>query len=118
MIYDTVTNQNHGLLESKAAPSSQRLPGERHNGSGLDIIGRSRTLDRVLEQVQTVAATDSTVLILGETGSGKELIARAIHNLSSRRHRAHLLALSPGLLGALSLRTEEHYFLTKPATFP
>jgi formate hydrogenlyase transcriptional activator len=102
MIYDTVTNQNHGLLESKAAPSSQRLPGERHNGSGLDIIGRSRTLDRVLEQVQTVAATDSTVLILGETGSGKELIARAIHNLSSRRHRglvrADCASIPAGLL--------------------
>ena len=102
MIYDTVTNQNHGLLESKAAPSSRSLPGERQNGSGVDIIGRSRTLDRVLEQVQTVAATDSTVLILGETGTGKELIARAIHNLSSRRHRglvrADCASIPAGLL--------------------
>jgi formate hydrogenlyase transcriptional activator len=88
MIYDAVTNKNHGLLESKAEPSSQRLLGEGQAGSGVDIIGKSRTLDRVLRQVETVAATDSTVLILGETGTGKDLIARAIHNLSSRRQRS------------------------------
>src|ERR1700734_2257973 len=48
------------------------------------IIGNSPALERVLEQVQRVAPTDSTVLVEGETGTGKELIARAIHNLSSR----------------------------------
>lgn len=48
------------------------------------IIGNSRALRSVLEQVERVAATDSTVLILGETGTGKELIARAVHNISSR----------------------------------
>jgi len=48
------------------------------------IIGRSAALESVLEQVERVAPTDSTVLIQGETGTGKELIARAIHNLSSR----------------------------------
>jgi formate hydrogenlyase transcriptional activator len=48
------------------------------------IIGRSPALESVLEQVQRVAPTDSTVLVQGETGTGKELIARAIHNLSSR----------------------------------
>jgi transcriptional regulator with GAF, ATPase, and Fis domain len=48
------------------------------------IIGVSPALEAVLEKVQLVAATDSTVLIQGETGTGKELIARAIHNLSSR----------------------------------
>ncbi len=53
-----------------------------HNFS--EIIGESLGLKRVLKQVETVAATDSTVLILGETGTGKDLIARAIHNLSSR----------------------------------
>jgi transcriptional regulator with GAF, ATPase, and Fis domain len=49
------------------------------------IIGSSPALERVLEQVQYVAPTDSTVLIEGETGTGKELIAHAIHNASSRR---------------------------------
>jgi len=53
-----------------------------------EIIGESPALKRVLTQVETVAATDSTVLLLGETGTGKELIARAIHNLSPRRERA------------------------------
>jgi formate hydrogenlyase transcriptional activator len=48
------------------------------------LIGKSPALEWVLEQVERVAPTDSTVLIQGETGTGKELIARAIHNISSR----------------------------------
>jgi transcriptional regulator with GAF, ATPase, and Fis domain len=48
------------------------------------IIGESRALEAVLEQVERVAPTDSTVLIQGETGTGKELIAHAVHNISSR----------------------------------
>lgn len=53
-----------------------------------EIIGSSAALERGLEQVKHVAPTDSTVLVGGETGTGKELIARAIHNSSSRRRRA------------------------------
>ena len=52
------------------------------------VIGKSPALESVLEQVERVAPTDSTVLIQGETGTGKELIARAIHNLSSRCGRS------------------------------
>src|SRR5246127_1842520 len=52
------------------------------------IIGNSSALEAVLEQVERVAPTDSTVLIQGETGTGKELIAHAIHNLSLRSGRA------------------------------
>jgi PAS domain S-box-containing protein len=52
-----------------------------------EIIGSTRSLKRVLKQVETVASTDATALILGETGTGKELIARAIHRLSPRRDR-------------------------------
>jgi formate hydrogenlyase transcriptional activator len=48
------------------------------------IVGDSPALESVLKQVERVASTDSTVLVLGETGTGKELIARVIHNLSSR----------------------------------
>ena len=54
------------------------------------IVGESAALQKVLEQVAIVAPTDSTVLLHGETGTGKELIARAIHNLSSRRERAYV----------------------------
>ena len=54
------------------------------------IIGESAALEAVFEQVQCVAPTDSTVLIQGETGTGKELIARAIHNISSRCGRAFI----------------------------
>src|SRR6267142_5811695 len=52
-----------------------------------DIVGHSEAMRRVLKAVATVAPTDSTVLIGGETGTGKELIARAIHNRSRRRSR-------------------------------
>jgi formate hydrogenlyase transcriptional activator len=67
-----------------------------------EIVGESPTLKQVLEQVRTVAVTDSTVLILGETGTGKELIARAIHDLSRRRERTlvklNCAAIPTGLL--------------------
>jgi formate hydrogenlyase transcriptional activator len=67
-----------------------------------EIVGRSEALRRVLEQIETVAPTDSTVLIYGETGSGKELIARAVHNLSSRKSGAFVklncAAIPTGLL--------------------
>jgi formate hydrogenlyase transcriptional activator len=67
-----------------------------------EIIGESSALKHVLQKLQTVASTDSTVLILGETGTGKELIARAIHNLSARRERTlvkvNCAAIPTGLL--------------------
>src|SRR6266540_94523 len=52
-----------------------------------ELIGASQLFKRILKQVETVAPTDSTVLIRGETGTGKELIARAIHSLSGRNER-------------------------------
>jgi formate hydrogenlyase transcriptional activator len=66
------------------------------------IIGNSASLRRVLKRVETVAPTDSTVLIYGETGTGKELVARAIHDLSPRRTKAFVklncAAIPTGLL--------------------
>lgn len=67
-----------------------------------EIIGRSEAMYSVLKQVEMVAQSDSTVLILGETGTGKELIARAIHNLSGRNNRRmvkmNCAAMPAGLL--------------------
>jgi formate hydrogenlyase transcriptional activator len=66
------------------------------------IVGRSGPLQRALREVEVVAPTDSGVLILGETGTGKELVARAIHNLSARRDRPliklNCAAIPSGLL--------------------
>ena len=52
-----------------------------------DIVGQSLAMKKVLTQAEQVARTDSTVLLLGETGTGKELLARAIHSMSSRKDR-------------------------------
>jgi formate hydrogenlyase transcriptional activator len=74
---DRLTNENVYLGEE--------IRGAQHFG---EIVGESRALKRILSQVGTVAATDTTVLLLGETGTGKELIARAIHAAGDRRSRA------------------------------
>jgi formate hydrogenlyase transcriptional activator len=67
-----------------------------------EIVGNSEPLRRVLQEIETVAPADSTVLIYGETGTGKELIARALHNLSSRKSNAFVklncAAIPTGLL--------------------
>jgi PAS domain S-box-containing protein len=67
-----------------------------------EIVGKSSALQKVLKELETVGPTDSTVLILGETGTGKELIARAIHNLSARKSNAFVkvncAAIPTGLL--------------------
>src|SRR6266478_5247085 len=69
-----------------------------------EIVGSSEPLRRVLSQVAKVAPTDSTVLILGETGTGKELIARAIHKRSNRSGRAFIrvncAAIPPSLIAS------------------
>jgi formate hydrogenlyase transcriptional activator len=73
------------------------------SGAGFEgIIGKSSVLRRLLQMVETVAGGDSTVLLLGETGTGKELIARAIHGLSPRENRPFVklncAAIPTGLL--------------------
>ena len=67
-----------------------------------EIIGRSKALNVILKQIETVAPTDSNVLIFGETGTGKELVARALHSLSRRRQgtfvKMNCAAIPTGLL--------------------
>jgi formate hydrogenlyase transcriptional activator len=65
------------------------------------IVGRSPALREVLQLVEMVAATDATVLLLGETGTGKELIARAIHNCSCRKNRAFVKVNCAAIPGGL-----------------
>jgi formate hydrogenlyase transcriptional activator len=91
------------VLKNKLAEEKLYLEDEiRSELNFEEIIGESAALKHVLKQVETVAPTDSTVLILGETGTGKELIARAIHNLSQRRERTFVkincAAIPTGLL--------------------
>src|SRR6202030_4871047 len=75
-------------LKDKLAQEKVYLEEEFRSEMGFEqIIGKSAALKHVLELVETVATSDSTVLLLGETGTGKELIARAIHERSRRKQR-------------------------------
>jgi formate hydrogenlyase transcriptional activator len=90
-------------LKDKLAQEKLYLEEEIRADSGFErIIGKSGALKRVLQMVETVAPSDSTVLLLGETGTGKELIARAIHDRSRRKDRAFVklncAAIPTGLL--------------------
>ncbi len=93
------------ISDSKDQLAQEKLYLENEIRSELnfeEIVGKSEALRRVLTLVETVAPTDSTVLIYGDTGTGKELIARAVHNLSSRRSSAFVklncAAIPTGLL--------------------
>ena len=74
-------------LKDKLTEEKLYLQEEMDKDFGLELVGRSPSFQRVLRQVETVAASDATVLLLGETGTGKELVARAIHQLSARKDR-------------------------------
>ena len=74
-----------GVLEEKSSYFESEI-GSEYEFEG--IVGKSATLRKVLDYVQIVAPTGATVLLQGETGTGKELVARAIHNLSPRRDRS------------------------------
>jgi len=93
-------------FESSSQLELVRKEDEPNNRAALPnvegVVGRSAALQRVLRHVEIVAPTDSGVLVQGETGTGKELIARAIHDLSARRDRAFVklncAAIPSGLL--------------------
>ena len=88
-----------GIARNQRAPKQKEDLGTQKFG---DIVGKSAALRNVLNQVEVVAPTDSTVLLLGETGTGKEVIARAILNVSSRSNRPFVklncAAIPSGLL--------------------
>ena len=93
------------IAELKEQLSKEKLYLEEEIRTTLnfgEIVGESAPLKRALQQVEIVAPTDSTVLIQGETGTGKELIARALHNLSGRKERTFVklncAAIPTGLL--------------------
>jgi formate hydrogenlyase transcriptional activator len=96
--YPEVANQESDNREESA--SADEDPASEPSLAG--VVGKSAALRRVLRQVEIVAPTDSGVLVQGETGTGKELIARAIHDLSSRRDRPFVklncAAIPSGLL--------------------
>jgi formate hydrogenlyase transcriptional activator len=90
-------------LKNKLAEEKLYLEDEiRSERNFEEIIGESPSLKKILKQVETVAPTESTVLLQGETGTGKELFARAIHNISARRERTlvkiNCAAIPTGLL--------------------
>ena len=90
-------------LKDKLAEEKLYLEDEiRTEGNFSEMVGESAAFKRVLKQIETVAPTGATVLILGETGTGKELIARAIHDFSERREgtfvKLNCAAIPTGLL--------------------
>jgi transcriptional regulator with GAF, ATPase, and Fis domain len=92
-----------GELKDRLEAENVHLHREVRHAHGFEtIVGRSAALGRVLAQVEQVAPTDSPVLLLGETGTGKDLLARALHDRSRRRQRAFVTvncaALPPTLI--------------------
>jgi formate hydrogenlyase transcriptional activator len=90
-------------LKNKLANEKLYLEDEiRTEHNFEELIGSSRAFKRILKQIETVAPTDAAVLVRGETGTGKELIARAIHNLSTHQARTlvklNCAAIPTGLL--------------------
>jgi formate hydrogenlyase transcriptional activator len=116
------------LRKLKQGPSEEKAYIEeelRSEPSFVEIVGRSPALQRVLRDVEVVAPTDSGVLIHGETGTGKELIAQAIHNRSARRDRPFIkvncAAIPSGLLESELFGHEKGAFtgaiMRKPGRF-
>jgi len=78
----------HPVDMAKTLIDRARPHGDGRTGGAQVVVGQSPAMRRVMEQIQQVAATDSTVLLLGETGTGKELLATQVHQDSARRGRS------------------------------
>ena len=118
--------EHYNVAEALEGPEDKDYLEEPNSEAGFEpIVGRSAALRRVLRQVEVVAPTDSGVLIQGETGTGKELIAEAIHNRSGRRDRPFIkvncAAIPSGLLESELFGHEKGAFtgaiMRKPGRF-
>ena len=91
------------VLSARVSDLLERRPQDRDSSRGAgELVGRSPAMKTLFERIHLVALTESTVLITGETGTGKELVARAVHSLSSRKARpfvaVNCAALAEGIL--------------------
>ena len=102
IVRDITDKKRAEELESQNIYLREELKVEQRFG---EIVGHARAMQQVFNNIEMVAATDSTVLILGETGTGKELIARAIHDLS-RRKRAVMIKVNCGALPSALAESE------------
>ena len=102
IVRDITDKKRAEELESQNIYLREELKVEQRFGA---IVGRARAMQQVFKNIEMVAATDSTVLILGETGTGKELIARAIHDLS-RRKGAVMIKVNCGALPSALAESE------------
>jgi len=106
-------SQLSSRLEAENRYLKEELRAEQPSG----IVGESVAIRRVLAEIESVAPTQSTVLLLGETGTGKELLASALHELSPRRGRAFVkvncAAISPSLIESELFATRREHSLVR-----
>jgi formate hydrogenlyase transcriptional activator len=102
IVRDITDKKRAEELESQNTYLREELKVEQRFGK---IVGQARAMQQVFNNIEMVAGTDSTVLILGETGTGKELIARAIHDLSKRK-RAAMIKVNCGALPSTLAESE------------
>jgi formate hydrogenlyase transcriptional activator len=102
-VRDAQLLEENKQLRDRLVVENTYLQEEIQSGGGLtEIVGEHASLRSLLREIRQVAATDSTVLLLGETGTGKELIARAVHQMSARKERPLIKvncgAIAPGVV--------------------
>jgi formate hydrogenlyase transcriptional activator len=105
LAHRAIADLQNKLAQGSVADEDELIEATNFNG----IIGKSSAIRKVLKQIETVAPTNSNVLTIGETGTGKELVARAIHHPSARRSNAFVRvncpAIPTGLLESETLRS-------------